>query len=151
LVDGGVFVNNPAMTAYAEARRIYPQAGEFVIVSVGTGDRDDRIRYKQAQGWGLLGWAKQIVPVMMDSVSEAVDYELDWIVGTSATSKHYRLQPKLIDVSNEMDNASPENMAKLRALAERYLKEHSTLVNEICGILKAGRGSAMPALGLSDA
>lgn len=148
LVDGGVFVNNPAMASYAEARRLYPQASEFVIVSVGTGDRDDRITYSQAKGWGLLGWAKQIVPVIMDSVSEAVDYELDWIVGPGATSKHYRLQPKLTDVSNEMDDTSPENMDKLRAVAERYLRENVLLIDKICAALKVGRGSAMPGVGL---
>ena len=40
LVDGGVFVNNPSMAAYAEARSLYPQALAFSVVSVGTGDRD---------------------------------------------------------------------------------------------------------------
>src|SRR5216683_4028303 len=45
LVDGGIFVNNPAVAAYAEARHVYPDASEFVIVSVGTGDRDDKITY----------------------------------------------------------------------------------------------------------
>lgn len=76
LVDVGIFVNNPGMAAYAEARNLYPEESEFLIVSVGTGDRNDRITYREAKGWGLLGWANQIVPVMMDSVSEAVDYEL---------------------------------------------------------------------------
>src|SRR5437660_9080352 len=50
LVDGGIFVNNPAMAAYAEARCVYPDESDFYIVSVGTGDRDDRIRYEQAKG-----------------------------------------------------------------------------------------------------
>jgi patatin-like phospholipase/acyl hydrolase len=147
LVDGGIFVNNPAMAAYAEARRLYPEAGGLVIVSVGTGDRDDRITYARAKGWGLLGWAKQIVPVMMDSVSEAVDYELGWIAGAGTTSKHYRLEPKLTGVSNEMDDASPANLENLRALAERYLAENRALIDEICRALQAGRGSAMPGVG----
>jgi patatin-like phospholipase/acyl hydrolase len=149
LVDGGIFVNNPAMAAYAEARRLYPDAGGFVIVSVGTGDRNDRITYARAKGWGLVGWARQIVPVMMDSVSEAVDYELDWIVGTSMTSKQYRLEPKLTGVSNEMDDASPANMEKLRLLAERYLAENSAVIDEICSALEPGRGSAMPGIGVA--
>src|SRR2546427_5230224 len=66
LVDGGIFANNPGMAAYAEARRLYPEATEFVVVSVGTGDRDDKITYAKAKRWGLLGWARQIIPVMMD-------------------------------------------------------------------------------------
>ena len=74
LVDGGVFVNNPAMAAYAEARSIFPDARQYVVVRVGTGDRQDHISFAAARKWGLLQWAKQIVPVFMDSVSEAVDF-----------------------------------------------------------------------------
>jgi patatin-like phospholipase/acyl hydrolase len=51
LVDGGIFVNNPAMAAYAEARNLYPEATDCLIVSVGTGDRDDKITYGEAKGW----------------------------------------------------------------------------------------------------
>jgi uncharacterized protein len=76
LVDGGVFVNNPAMAACAEARSLYPGSERIMVVSVGTGDRQDQITYASAKDWGLVGWAKQIVPIFMDSVSEAVDYEL---------------------------------------------------------------------------
>src|SRR2546429_9705711 len=48
LVDGGIFVNNPAMAAYAEARCVYPGESDFYVVSVVTGDRDARITYGQA-------------------------------------------------------------------------------------------------------
>jgi patatin-like phospholipase/acyl hydrolase len=147
LVDGGIFVNNPALAAYAEARRLYPQAREFVIVSVGTGDRDDRITYAQARRWGLLGWAKQIVPVIMDSVSEAVDYELDSIVGRGPAGLHCRLQPKLTDASTQMDDASPGNMDKLRATAEKFLEQQAPAIDEVCGMLRLGRGSNMPGIG----
>ena len=51
-------VNNPGMAAYAEAHSLYPDASEFLIISVGTGDRDDRITYREAKGWGLLWLGK---------------------------------------------------------------------------------------------
>ena len=88
LVDGGVFVNNPSMAAFVEARLLYPDAARVVVVSVGTGDRQDQIKFAQAKDWGLIGWAKQIVPVLMDSVSEAVDFELT----TLPECTYYRLQ-----------------------------------------------------------
>jgi patatin-like phospholipase/acyl hydrolase len=43
LVNGGVCVNNPAMAAYAEARHIYGDA-DYLVVSVGTGDWQDRLK-----------------------------------------------------------------------------------------------------------
>ena len=144
LVDGGVFVNNPAMAAYAEARTLYPDAEEMTVLSVGTGDRQDQIRYTQAEKWGLLGWARQIVPVFMDSVSEAVDYELKTMPGCA----YYRLQVSpLAGASGEMDDADPENVRRLQNVAARYVAEISGDLTRICAALEGGRGSDLPGTG----
>jgi patatin-like phospholipase/acyl hydrolase len=147
LVDGGICVNNPGMAAYAEAHVLYPWAKEFLIVVVGTGDRDDRISYRRAKTWGLLGWAKQIVPVMMDSVSESIDYELDAIVGPAPCRSHYRLQPCLNIASPEMDDVDPQNLANLKKEAQNYLSQHGSEISQICTELKRGRGSQLPGTG----
>ena len=144
LVDGGVFVNNPSMAAYAEARSLYPDAQQIVVVSVGTGDRQDRITYASAKDWGLLGWAKQIAPVFMDSVSEAVDYELNALPGC----KYHRLQvPQLQEASSDMDDVDPLNLKNLQSVAEEYLSSISAKLDKICAELKEGRGSDMPGTG----
>jgi patatin-like phospholipase/acyl hydrolase len=146
LVDGGVFVNNPSMAAYAEARTLYRDAPQFIVVSVGTGDRQDQISYASAKDWGLLGWAKQIVPVFMDSVSEAVDYELKALPGCT----YYRLQvPHLQAASSEMDNVEPDNLKNLQELAGEYLSlpDIATIMTEMCAALMEGRGSDMPGVG----
>ena len=140
LIDGGVFVNNPSMAAYAEARCLYKNEAEVVIVSVGTGDRQDRISYSQAKRWGLLGWARQIVPVLMDSVSEAVDYELRALPGCT----YHRLQvPDLRAASNDMDNVTPENIEYLQRVAREYLQSVASTLDAICSELNEGRGSKM--------
>jgi len=144
LVDGGVFVNNPSMAAYAEARRLYPTAAEMMVVSVGTGDRQDQITYASAKEWGLLGWAKQIVPVLMDSVSEAVDFELNSLPGCT----YYRLQvPHLQEASSDMDDVTPENLANLQSVANEYVTSIAELLDKICARLEEGRGSDMPGTG----
>jgi len=144
LVDGGVFVNNPSMAAYAEACNLYPAASKFVVVSVGTGDRQDRITYAQAKDWGLIGWAKQIVPVLMDSVSEATDYELSQMPGCT----YYRLQvPNLPAEAADMDNVTAENIANLQTIARNYVATQASLLNQVCADLKSGRGSDMPGIG----
>jgi patatin-like phospholipase/acyl hydrolase len=144
LVDGGVFVNNPSMAAYVEARLLYPDAARVVVVSVGTGDRQDRITYATAKDWGLIGWAKQIIPVLMDSVSEAVDFEL----ATLPECTYYRLQvTDLPPAAGEMDNVAPDNLATLQTLAKNYVASQSALLDKICAELKPGRGSNMPGIG----
>jgi hypothetical protein len=144
LVDGGVFVNNPSMAAYAEARSLYPDAVTFTVVSVGTGDRQDQITYASAKDWGLIGWAKEIVPVLMDSVSEAVDFELRALPGCT----YHRLQvPHLQNASSDMDDADPENLRELQQVAGEYISSISDQLTKVCVELKEGRGSDMPGIG----
>jgi hypothetical protein len=144
LVDGGVFVNNPSMAAYAEARSLYPDAPAFTVVSVGTGDRQDQITYASAKDWGLIGWAKEIVPVLMDSVSEAVDFELRALPGCT----YYRLQvPHLQNASSNMDDADLENLRELQEVAGQYVASISDQLNTVCAELQGGRGSDMPGIG----
>jgi patatin-like phospholipase/acyl hydrolase len=144
LVDGGVFVNNPAMAAYAEACALYPDFTRFIVVSVGTGDRQDRIRYADAKDWGLVGWARQLVPVFMDSVSEAVDYQLSAMPGCT----YHRLQvPQLPAAESDMDNVTAENLASLQKTSREYVASISADLDEICAELKEGRGSNLPGVG----
>lgn len=144
LVYGGVFVNNPAMAAYVETRRLYPDAKDLMVVSIGTGDRQDRIAYSMAKDWGLIGWARNIVPVLMDSVSEAVDYELQSLPECT----YYRLQVEgLPQTAADMDNVTPENIANLQAIARNYVDAHDDVLDRIAVLLKSGRGSTMPGTG----
>ena len=145
LVDGGVFANNPAMAAYAEARSLYGDPTPITVVSVGTGNRQDQIAYESAKDWGLLGWSKQIAPVFMDSVSEAVDFELNSLPDCT----YYRLQaPDLQDASADMDNVTPENLANLQSVAADYVQSISATLDTISAKLNEGRASNMPGLGL---
>jgi patatin-like phospholipase/acyl hydrolase len=144
LVDGGVFVNNPSMAAYVEARKLYPSSTKVVVVSVGTGDRQDQIKYDDARDWGLTGWARHIVPVLMDSVSEAVDYELQNLPECT----YHRLQVEnLPQAAGDMDNVTPENIANLQSIAKNYVATHSTDIDDACADLKSGRGSDLPGIG----
>ncbi len=127
-VDGGVCANNPAMAAYAEARRVYGTERPVYVLAVGTGDRHDPINYKAAEGWGLLGWANQLVPLFMDSVSEAVDYELSW----SIREYFDRLQSPLDIASPEMDDASPENIERLKQQAQTFISKNEEKIDGIC-------------------
>ncbi len=150
LVDGGVFVNNPSMAAYVEARKLYPEASRIIVVSVGTGDRNDSISYGKARKWGLLGWARQIAPVLMDSVSEAVDFEL----GAMPQCSYHRLQiENLQGPIAAMDNVSPQNLAALQTLATDYVSSApvSSKLDEICAQLKPGRGSTLSGTGRKSA
>ena len=82
----------------------------------------------------------------MDSVSEAVDYELKQIPGCT----YYRLQVEnLPQEAADMDNVTPENIANLQTIAKNYVASQPALLNQVCADLKSGRGGDMPGIGRS--
>ena len=86
LIDGGVFVNNPTLCAYSEARtwkfdtnRDKPTASQMMILSLGTGGTDKSFEYRKAKDWGAVQWIVPIIDIMMSGVAETVDYQLKQI------------------------------------------------------------------------
>jgi patatin-like phospholipase/acyl hydrolase len=132
LVDGGTFANNPAMCAYAEARRNYPGA-EVLIVSLGTGRLTESISFDQAKYWGLLQWARPLLGVMMEGSSAAIDYQLDELLGYD--QGHFRFQALLDGASDSLDDASAENIAGLRRVADTLIEENAARLKAVCARL----------------
>ncbi|PCJ84525.1 MAG: patatin [Flavobacteriales bacterium] len=139
LVDGGVFVNNPALCAYAEVRNFKskPKAKDMLILSLGTGYTEKSYQYKKAKDWGALEWLKPVINIMMDGVAETVDYQLGQIYdAANAPNQYLRINPKLPkSVDPDMDNASPENLKALKRLGVRTAKKHEAELRRIARLL----------------
>jgi predicted acylesterase/phospholipase RssA len=131
LIDGGVFVNNPAMSAYSEARRLFPDEADFLIVSLGTGQLTRAIPFDEAQDWGKAQWALPILSVVFDGVNDAVDYQLRQVLG----DLFFRFQTTLNTANDDMDDASPANLAALKIEAERILAAQATDIDKVCQLL----------------
>jgi uncharacterized protein len=122
LVDGGVFAVNPAMSAFAEVLRFHPSA-DVVLLSLGTGQRTRRRRFADIDDWGLVEWARPILDVVFDGSSDAVDYQLRHVLGGD---RYWRLQVELTAASDDLDDASPENLRELRRHAEELIAARSS-------------------------
>jgi uncharacterized protein len=117
MIDGGVFANNPGMTALVAAYRLYPQAKQFIVVSLGTGSLERPIPYKEAKNWGLVHWARPILNVLMDGNADTTSYELSQLRDVV----HYRfdislgMDPKQDPnaVNEDFDDASPDNIKRI--------------------------------------
>jgi len=135
MVDGGIFANNPALCAYAEARTMgCPTAKEMAILSIGTGDSQKQYDYDSAKDWGALGWIRPVLEIMMSGVAETVDYQLRQMFrAVNAPERYLRIQAKLRAAHADMDNAEPENLAYLKELgietAEVHAKEIETFTS----------------------
>ena len=135
LVDGGVFANNPAMCAYAAARQLYPNADEYLVVSLGTGELERKIAYEDARNWGLLAWARPILNVIFDGVSDTVGYQLEQL---APQVRHLRFQITLGEdardpaaANDDLDDASPDNLARLKRAAAKLLSSHARHSNTL--------------------
>lgn len=145
LIDGGVFVNNPSLVAYSEVRSMTfeniepsPSAENMMIVSIGTGSVSKGYEYKKAKDWGAIGWIKPIIEIMMSGNSKTVHHHLKQIFGTleeKDQKDYHRLEPEIIEADTEMDNASTENLLKLKEDGLSYISD-KTIDEELDAIVE---------------
>jgi uncharacterized protein len=132
-VDGGVFAVNPAMSAFAEVMRFQPTA-EVMLLSLGTGERMRKRSFDEVKDWGLVEWAKPILDVVFDGVSDAVDYQLRHAL---PDGRYWRLQTELDLASDDLDDATDLNLELLRRQAEELIERRSDDLDEIIPALLA--------------
>jgi hypothetical protein len=136
LIDGGVYAQNPALAAYVEAHTMYPDARDFIIASLGTGETKQPIPYRNAKRWGVIGWARPILDVVFDGVSSTVDYELDQLLPPAGGAKrHYRFQAELEEGEDAMDDPSPANLQKLKGVARKLIAQNETALTTLAAEL----------------
>jgi patatin-like phospholipase/acyl hydrolase len=112
LVDGGVYINNPAMAAVADVLRSRPDVdiSNIECLSLGTGIYSESLDEKTT-GWGAINWIKPITSIMMQASAKAVTYECDEIL-----KKHLRFQVSI-------DDEKKSDMADSRPATYKYLIE----------------------------
>jgi uncharacterized protein len=126
LVDGGVFATNPAMCAYAQL-----DGRAELVVSLGTGEHTRALPYEQVRDWGRLEWARPILDVVFDGTADAVDLQLESLLGDG----YVRLQTPLDEASDDFDDASPRNLAALEREADRLIAARGDELDRLCARL----------------
>lgn len=131
LVDGGVFINSPSVSAYAEARKIFPEEKDFFLLSIGTGELNRPIEYSDAKSWGKAGWLLPLLGCMFDGVSDASNYQMKMFLDAN----YIRLQTSLNTASDDMDNATNGNIENLKAEARKLLRTHKDELERVYAFL----------------
>lgn len=126
-IDGGVYVNDPAMTAVAEAMRLFP-GDDIKVVSLGTGRQTRNYPFEQARGWGFSEWISPtgrfrtpLLSAMQDGQARAVSRQLHYLLGTDYTRFDYRLEKGR--GSDRLDDASKRNLNRLTRGATEMVEE----------------------------
>ncbi len=133
LIDGGVFMNSPSVSAYAEAKKIFGDNEEFFLLSLGTGQVTDSISFSEAKDWGKASWLSPLLSCMFDGVSDAADYQMNMFLG----DRYVRLQTDLERASPDLDNATKVNINNLKAEAKRMIRTHQTEIDLACRLITA--------------
>jgi patatin-like phospholipase/acyl hydrolase len=155
LLDGGVFANNPALCAYAEARKTdfptvlknpekpaYPSARNMLMMSFGTGSVKKQYHYKNFKSAGEIKWLEPIIDILMSGNSETVGYQLQQMYGTldaGDASDYYRLEPSLFEACSEMDIVTPENITNLQQAGLKFAHDNQDLLAELADKILANR------------
>lgn len=147
LIDGGVFANNPALCAYAEARKLFfseifknhqkpncPSVNDMIIISIGTGAESKPYSYKKLESAGKLAWINPIIDILLSANAETVDYQLSQMfqtLGSRNQKNYYRINPSLRNASPTMDNVKKDNIENLIQAGLSYIDENKELLNQI--------------------
>ncbi|MCG8328035.1 MAG: patatin-like phospholipase family protein [Chitinophagales bacterium] len=133
-IDGGIYANNPAMCAYAEAKSMFKKKDDEIrIVSLGTGQLTRRLYHKDLKNLGLIGWAQPILSCAFDGISDTVDYQLSKFL---SRENYFRFQAELKEGNDDMDDSTNTNLRVLQLLAEDIIHKNKSeikkMVNKIC-------------------
>ncbi|MCH7408586.1 patatin-like phospholipase family protein [Belliella sp. DSM 111904] len=146
LIDGGVFANNPAMCAYAEARKCTfghisnPTSKDMFMISLGTGSVKEPFPYERAKRFGLVQWIKPLIDIMMSGNSETVSHQLKWLFDAGNNQEGFiRIEPELHEASPDMDDASSKNLDALRNAGIKYVKDNPAKINDLVSKLIENR------------
>lgn len=152
LIDGCIFANNPTSLAIMEAlisskklaAKIPNQQplalNDIMVVSLGTGSLTRKYNYNQAVNWGLIQWVEPLVNIMLDANSESVACQLEQLLpkADDIPKQYYRFQGFLNGANDDMDDASPENIERLEALAKQIIRQRNSELNDLCEQLIQG-------------
>jgi patatin-like phospholipase/acyl hydrolase len=152
LIDGGVFANDPILAAYVEARKQKWSNDELVFLSLGTGQQNRPVAYQEAKGWGILGWMQPshdtpLISILMQGQASTASYQANALLnppGTkidystvvtkenAASLSYFRLDRQLSSKENDaLDDASPENIKALKAIAASIIRDNAPALDEI--------------------
>jgi hypothetical protein len=125
------------MCAYIEARTRKPKETRFLITSLGTGVLTRRLPYEQVINWGLAQWARPLLNIVLDGISDSTHDHMEKAHRSTYTNlEHYfRFQADLAAEQEYIDNATPKNIRALKVRAADLIRESENELNSLCRVL----------------
>lgn len=145
-VDGGIYMNNPAMGALVEVIKYYDEApynrtelklSDVSILSLGTGHYSSEIARKKVEGWGLLDWAANITDVMMQAVNQTTTYQAEEL---TASGNFLRINPAITNPDfSDMADSSGQAQDYYRSLVNNQVTGNAVLMKQLDAFMENNR------------
>lgn len=138
-IDGSVIANNPAMCAYVEGKRIFPDAKEYLVVSLGTGKYEASSLYDLTSGWGAAQWLTLLIRLFMSGSVDVIDHQMRSLIETSGDplNHYYRLQVPLTGGMLPIDDTDEITMHKIEIIAQNLINDSDRVLDDLCARLTA--------------
>jgi uncharacterized protein len=119
--DGGMFANNPSEIVLMEAQKAFPHAKleDFVILSIGTGEKKIKISHKESQKIGYMNGGHKMIRTLLNAQKSWVDEKLTLMLGKN----YIRMQVDLGEAGLKHDDISLAYLEELYFTSERMLEE----------------------------
>ena len=134
LVDGGIFANNPSLSTFHYLQTGVNQQRPITLLSLGTGCTAKAYRAEDFKAKGILRCWKPLLHVLGTAKKRSTEKQIRQLL-TMGAHQYFRLNPKLVGASSQMDNASPKQIASLQKLATDFTNGQRQLMQQITASL----------------
>ena len=130
LLDGGVIANNPAVFAYLEAKKLYPNAKRFHILSISTARNIYKFDPTGMFG-GLSSWAEPIMKIYPNAQMVLIDDILNGLPDCS----YVRIFDEISDEKIKLDDTRLETIERLKEGGQKLIEKHQNELNDFAAML----------------
>jgi hypothetical protein len=142
LVDGGVVANNPAMCAFSESCRQWPNDDKRVL-SIGTGSHSRKINGPASQHWGAVQWMIKGKIIELLSDEKVVAYQA---ITITKPGNYIRVNSEMVKQpglpkppDDAMDDISKANINRLKAMGDFWFDQYGADVVELLNGTYSGK------------
>ena len=120
LIDGAIFINSPAVSAYAEACDLYSE-DDIKLLSLGTGEVTGSVDANATASESNT----RIVMTLLDSIFDGVAKAAHKQMVSVLKDRYLRIQTRLDLASDDIDDASKNNIEALKLSAKTMIEDHN--------------------------
>lgn len=145
-IDGCIF-DNPCISYLGAIRRMVPPGNKLVMIVLGTGDTNRAIKKDEWNSYGALGVVDPmndlpLINIFFHASESALMESFADDLGRNLFVFNRSILPEDGNSelpSTQIDDASPDNMRRLRNFSESLMEENKDQMDDICHILASNR------------